>query len=403
MGYLNLKYQQPSIGGTGTKASTVAATPKKVEATADAAPVIKPKLPEAPTLEAPKPLPAPTSMTSMRKLAAVPTPKIQPLEPLSPEQTVAGRVRQMTTTRDPVITTAATRAKQRANVRGLLSSSIAEQAGQQAAIETATPIAAADAAAEQRRREIEYQNQLAVDAEARSAERAREQTEFQTAEERSRIEFQAAENRAALEAERQSRYDLANVELQSKYDIAQYQVDVAAYEANVERKWKDQGVDDQNRINLKNSYNADVRNETRYWDDQAFAIDQNPAIEDKEARIQEIEKNKKDAVDGITAAYESAPNWDSSWEVVVNIPEYTSIGDVPTGAAERAAFFQENPQFIKQVTPENTFSSTAEYLQLAAKIYSKDAADVDIDDVTRLASYFRYEIKKQKWRFSSFD
>lgn len=58
---------------------------------------------------------------------------------------VAGRVGSITSQASPLMETARTRAKQRAASSGLMNSSIAAQAGEQAVIETATPIATADA------------------------------------------------------------------------------------------------------------------------------------------------------------------------------------------------------------------------------------------------------------------
>lgn len=58
---------------------------------------------------------------------------------------VEGRVNSITNKNSPLMQTAATRAAQASNARGLNSSSLGIQAGQQAVIETATPIANADA------------------------------------------------------------------------------------------------------------------------------------------------------------------------------------------------------------------------------------------------------------------
>lgn len=80
---------------------------------------------------------------------------------------VAGRVNQLTSQSNPLFTAAGTRAKQQAASRGLLNSSIATQAGQQAVIETATPIANADASLYQQQ---QLANQQATnDASARNA------------------------------------------------------------------------------------------------------------------------------------------------------------------------------------------------------------------------------------------
>lgn len=58
---------------------------------------------------------------------------------------VAGRVNSLISSGSPLMKTAQTRAAQMANARGLKNSSLGVQAGQQAVIETATPIATADA------------------------------------------------------------------------------------------------------------------------------------------------------------------------------------------------------------------------------------------------------------------
>lgn len=58
---------------------------------------------------------------------------------------VAGRVNSLTSSGSPLLEAARTRAAQNANARGLRNSSMAVQSGEQAVIETATPIAQADA------------------------------------------------------------------------------------------------------------------------------------------------------------------------------------------------------------------------------------------------------------------
>ena len=58
---------------------------------------------------------------------------------------VEGRVNRITNSDSPLMQTAATKAAQASNARGLNNSSLGIQAGQQAVIETATPIAQADA------------------------------------------------------------------------------------------------------------------------------------------------------------------------------------------------------------------------------------------------------------------
>lgn len=65
---------------------------------------------------------------------------------------VAGRVNSITSSGSPLMETARTRAAQNTAKRGLMNSSIGTQAGEQAVIETATPIANADASLYQQQR-----------------------------------------------------------------------------------------------------------------------------------------------------------------------------------------------------------------------------------------------------------
>jgi len=80
---------------------------------------------------------------------------------------VAGRVNQLTSTANPLFVAAGTKAKQQSAARGLLNSTQAVQAGQQAVIETATPIASADATLYQQQQLANQQAQN--DAAARNA------------------------------------------------------------------------------------------------------------------------------------------------------------------------------------------------------------------------------------------
>lgn len=72
--------------------------------------------------------------------------QIQPVtQDFDESKGVAGRVDSIIKSDSPLMQTARTRAAQQANAKGLRNSSMAVQAGQQAVIETATPIANADA------------------------------------------------------------------------------------------------------------------------------------------------------------------------------------------------------------------------------------------------------------------
>lgn len=85
-----------------------------------------------------------SNMTSLLDLAK--TNQIAPVtQDFDESKGVAGRVQSITSKASPLMQTARTRAAQNSASRGLLNSSIGAQAGEQAVIETATPIANADA------------------------------------------------------------------------------------------------------------------------------------------------------------------------------------------------------------------------------------------------------------------
>lgn len=87
---------------------------------------------------------ATSNMTSLIDLAK--TNQIAPVtQDFDESKGVAGRVQSITSKASPLMQTARTRAAQNSASRGLLNSSIGAQAGEQAVIETATPIANADA------------------------------------------------------------------------------------------------------------------------------------------------------------------------------------------------------------------------------------------------------------------
>jgi hypothetical protein len=81
---------------------------------------------------------------TLKDLATVNTVKAETTD-FDESKGVAGRVGAITSSASPLMQTARTRAQQASASRGLLNSSIAGQAGEQAVIETATPIANADA------------------------------------------------------------------------------------------------------------------------------------------------------------------------------------------------------------------------------------------------------------------
>lgn len=112
----------PDLGAT-TPITPTAATAAPVDTTLPAAPA-------APALTTPA-------------TASPPAPVLRTVDPA--KETVAGQLNTLTAKDSPLMTRARTGAMQTANARGLMNSSIAAGAGEAAAIDSALPIATADA------------------------------------------------------------------------------------------------------------------------------------------------------------------------------------------------------------------------------------------------------------------
>lgn len=90
------------------------------------------------------PAPAPSTVTPSLGTASTQAPAVK--WEVTPNQTVAGQVKNIIAENSPLMQQAETRALQKANARGLLNSSIAVGAGQSALYDAATPMATQDAA-----------------------------------------------------------------------------------------------------------------------------------------------------------------------------------------------------------------------------------------------------------------
>lgn len=101
------------------------------------------ELPKLPDLQQTMGAPAATPATTPAAATVDPSPVTRTIDPA--KETVAGQLNTLTAKESPLMTRARTGAMQTANARGLMNSSIAAGAGEAAAIDSALPIATADA------------------------------------------------------------------------------------------------------------------------------------------------------------------------------------------------------------------------------------------------------------------
>lgn len=149
---------------------------------------------------------------------------------------VAGRVNSITSSGSPLMETARTRAAQATAKRGLLNSSIGTQAGEQAVIETATPIAQADASLYQQQRltnQTAANNANVVNANnaIQSATTGRQMDLSNEQQGRSLMEQARQFDRAQAESGRQFDATTAQREVLAKMDV-ESRKELATIEAN---------------------------------------------------------------------------------------------------------------------------------------------------------------------------
>lgn len=164
---------------------------------------------------------------------------------------VAGRVNSLVSGGSPLMETARTKAAQNSARRGLMNSSIGVQAGEQAVIETATPIANADASLYQQQRltnQTAQNNAAVVNANnaIQSATTGRQMDLSDTQQQRSLMEqarqFDGtrSENARQFDATTAQRMDLAKLDVDSRKELA-----------NIEAQFKNQI---QNNTNISQAW-----------------------------------------------------------------------------------------------------------------------------------------------------
>ncbi len=144
---------------------------------------------------------------------------------------VGGRVNSITSSNSPLMETARTRAAQTTAKRGLMNSSIGTQAGEQAVIETATPIAQADASLYQQQRltnqtaannanVVNANNAIQSATTGRQMDLSNEQQGRSLMEQARQFDKGQSEASRQFDATTQQRTDLAKMDVESRKELA---------------------------------------------------------------------------------------------------------------------------------------------------------------------------------------
>ncbi|MEY3252681.1 MAG: hypothetical protein RL227_1654, partial [Pseudomonadota bacterium] len=144
---------------------------------------------------------------------------------------VAGRVNSITSSGSPLMETARTRAAQTTAKRGLMNSSIGTQAGEQAVIETATPIANADASLFQQQRltnqtaannaaTVNANNNIQAATTGRQMDLSDTQQQRSLMEQARQFDGTKSENARQFDATTSQRMDLAKLDVGSRKELA---------------------------------------------------------------------------------------------------------------------------------------------------------------------------------------
>ena len=144
---------------------------------------------------------------------------------------VAGRVNSITSSGSPLMETARTRAAQNTAKRGLMNSSIGTQAGEQAVIETATPIANADASLYQQQRltnqtaannaaTVNANNNIQAATTGRQMDLSDTQQQRSLMEQARQFDGTRSENARQFDATTAQRMDLAKLDVDSRKELA---------------------------------------------------------------------------------------------------------------------------------------------------------------------------------------
>jgi hypothetical protein len=162
---------------------------------------------------------------------------------------VAGRVNSITNSASPLMQTARTKAAQASSNRGLLNSSLGVQAGEQAVIETATPIASADAQLFQQQNLANQQAKNTANIQNANNNIAANTRGLELDVNQGQFSQNLAEQARQFDATRADNARMFDAELGQKAALAKMDVDSRIKLAEIEAKYKNEIQDSANISN----------------------------------------------------------------------------------------------------------------------------------------------------------
>lgn len=261
--------------------------------------------------------------------------KIEPItQEFDESKGVAGRVNSITSSGSPLMETARTRAAQASAKRGLQNSTLGVQAGEQAVIETATPIANADASLYQQQRltnqtaqnnaaTVNSQNAIQSATTGRQMDLSNEQQGRSLMEQARQFDTSQAENSRQFDATTAQRTDLAKMDVESRKELA-----------TIEAQFKNQI---QNNTNISQAWGT--------LQDTISKIQNNPEL-DPATKAQLINNN--------LASFKS---FSSFWQKATG--GAVDVSDLLTFGVDNAGGPAGNPQGPAQPQPFNPANPTS--------------------------------------------
>ena len=224
---------------------------------------------------------------------------------------VASRVNQLTTKGTPLMQTAATRASQASAARGLTNSSLAAQAGEQAVIETATPIASADANlyqqqslknqdAENAARTNNAGNAISLSANAMGLENSNLQQDKSLAEQSRQFNTTSAQNQQQIDAQREQ-FNRTYAQQQQQIDaqISQFAQQLGMTEKDLQLRRDSLNAEQQralDSLNLQKQQLAQQQSQFEAGQAQNITLAQMDAA--NRVKLAELEAANKSSVQG---------------------------------------------------------------------------------------------------------
>lgn len=214
---------------------------------------------------------------------------------ISPQATIAGQMTSLLNTDSPWMKVAETRANERANKAGLLSSSMAVGAAHRAAIEQALPVAQGDAAtyAQSNLANQNFMNQGVLAGQASNLQMQQNQQTFQN---QSALQRQGANESLTAAA----------VDANNKMAMEQYGQEATTARMQLEYQAKADIQKNTDNINLAQQQMQAIQETTKQYESSYAAILTNPDFADEASRNAALEKlrvQQQAAIDWITSSY----------------------------------------------------------------------------------------------------